>query len=105
MNCNGLKPIALLPDGTVKTSVPTYLENGQMIIELSPTYQTMWYLVTVSGDINGDGKVTFADFSKLGQYWRQNAPSVDIAPLPLGNGVVDFEDITVLADTWLIANP
>jgi hypothetical protein len=64
----GLKCYALLPDGTIKTTVPTYVENGQMIIELSPTYQTMWYLVTVSGDVNGDGKVAFADFCKPGQY-------------------------------------
>ena len=43
-----------------------------------------------------------ADFSKLGQYWQQNEPSVDIAPLPLGDSVVNLEDIAVLADTWLI---
>jgi hypothetical protein len=97
----GLKCYALRPDGTINTTVPTSLENGQTIIELSPTYQTMWYLVTVSGDVNGDGKVTFADFSKLGQYWQQNEPSVDIGPLPLGDSVVNFEDIAVLADTWL----
>ena len=99
----GLKCYALLPDGTIKTTVPTSAENGQTIIELSPAYQTMWYLVTVSGDVNGDGKVTFADFSKMGQYWRQNEPSVDIGPLPLGDSMVDFEDIAVLADTWLLS--
>ena len=101
----GLKCYALRPDGTINTTVPTYIENGQTIVELSPTYQTMWYLVTVSGDVTGDGKVNFADLCKLGQYWRQNEPSVDIGPLPLGDSVVDFEDIAVLADTWLISNP
>lgn len=98
----GLKCYALRPDGTINTTVPASSENGQTIIELSPAYQTMWYLVTVSGDVNGDEKVTFADFCKLGQYWRQNEPSVDIAPLPLGDSVVNLEDIAVLADTWLI---
>ncbi len=101
----GIKCYALLPDGTIKSTVPTYLENGQTIIELLPSYQTMWYLVTVSGDINGDGKVTFMDLSKMGQFWRRNEPSVDIGPLPLGNSIVDFEDIAVLADTWLVSNP
>jgi hypothetical protein len=62
----------------------------------------MWYLVTVSGDVDGDGKVTFTDFSKLGQYWHRNEPSVDIGPLPLGNSIVDFEDMAVFADTWLV---
>ncbi len=98
----GLRCYALRPDGTIKCTVPTRIENGQTIIELSPAYQTMWYLITVSGDVNGDGKVTFADFCKLGQYWRQNKASVDIAPLPLGNSVVNLEDIAVLADTWLV---
>jgi hypothetical protein len=46
--------------------------------------------------------VTFADFCKLSQYWRQNEASADIAPLPLGDSVVNLEDIAVLADTWLI---
>jgi hypothetical protein len=101
----GIKCCALLPDGTIKTTVPIYLENGQAIIELLPSYQTMWYLVTVSGDVNGDGKVNFADFCRLGQYWHQNEPSADIGPLPMGDSAVNLEDIAVLADTWLIPNP
>ncbi len=101
----GLKCYALNPDGTIKMTVPTSIENGQTIIEMSPAYQTMWYLVTVSGDVNGDDLVKFADFAKMGQYWHQNEPSVDIAPLPLGDSIVNFEDIAVLADTWLISNP
>jgi hypothetical protein len=100
----GIKCYALLPDGTIKTTVPTYVENGQTVIELSPTYQTMWYLVTVSGDINGDGIVNFMDFSIIAQYWHRSEPSVDIAPLPLGDNMVDFEDIAVLADTWLLSD-
>jgi hypothetical protein len=64
----------------------------------------MWYLVTVSGDINGDGIVNFMDFSIIAQYWHRSEPSVDIAPLPLGDNIVDFEDIAVLADTWLLSD-
>jgi hypothetical protein len=99
----GLNCFALSPDGTIKTIVPTYVVSGQTVIELSPTYQTMWYLVTVSGDVNSDGQVNFGDFCKIGQYWRQSEPSVDIAPLPLGDNYVDFEDIALLADTWLLS--
>ena len=33
-------------------------------------------------DFNLDGNVNFKDFVKLGRYWFQDEPSVDIAPLP-----------------------
>jgi hypothetical protein len=34
-------------------------------------------------DFNLDGDVNFKDFAKLGRYWFQDEPSVDIATLPL----------------------
>jgi hypothetical protein len=52
-------------------------------------------------DFNGDGKVNLADFSKLAQYWRQDESSVDIAPPPSGDNIVDFKDLAVLAENWL----
>ena len=39
---------------------------------------------------------------RISVNWDNNEPSVDIGPLPLGDSVVDFEDIAVLADTWLV---
>jgi len=41
-------------------------------------------------DFNADGKVNFEDYSKLAQFWLQNESSVDIAPLPFGDGIVDI---------------
>lgn len=52
-------------------------------------------------DLNADGTVNFADFSRLGQYWRQSQPAVDIAPLPAGDGIIDFKEIASLANHWL----
>lgn len=52
-------------------------------------------------DLNADGRVNFADFSRLGQYWGQSQPSVDIAPLPSGDGVIDYKDVALLARHWL----
>jgi len=49
------------------------------------------------------GRVDFKDFSILAQYWRQDEPSVDIAPLPSGDGKVDFKDVSLLAENWLTA--
>ncbi|MBL7153881.1 MAG: carbohydrate binding domain-containing protein [Phycisphaerae bacterium] len=37
---------ALGPDGTPKTEVPVITRDGESIIELSPKYKTMWYLLT-----------------------------------------------------------
>lgn len=52
-------------------------------------------------DLNADQRVNFADFSELGQYWGQSQASVDIAPLPAGDGIIDFKDIALLARHWL----
>ncbi|MBN2268970.1 MAG: MBL fold metallo-hydrolase, partial [Sedimentisphaerales bacterium] len=56
-------------------------------------------------DLNADGTVNFADFSKLGQYWGQSQAVVDIAPLPAGDGNIDFKDIAFLARHWLEEYP
>ncbi|MHC4537158.1 MAG: M56 family metallopeptidase [Planctomycetota bacterium] len=52
-------------------------------------------------DLNGDGKVDFKDFRRLAQYWGQNEPSCDIAPLPNGDGIVDAKDLNLLAEYLL----
>lgn len=53
-------------------------------------------------DFNRDEKVDTKDFCKLAQYWLSDESSVDIAPLPNGDGIVDFQDMAVLAEYWLI---
>lgn len=97
----GLSCYALAPDGTIKSTVPTTVENNQTVVEILPAYETMWYLLAETGDLNDDGKVTFEDFCRLAQYWLQNEPSVDISLLPFGDGIVDFEDLAVIAENWL----
>ena len=52
-------------------------------------------------DFNGDAIVNLKDFSKLAQYCEQNESSVDIGPMPWGDGRVDIQDLAVLADYWL----
>jgi hypothetical protein len=52
-------------------------------------------------DFNGDRIVDLKDFSRLAQYWGQNEPSVDIAPMPWGDGRVDIQDVAVFAEHWL----
>ena len=98
----GIVCYALAPNGTVAYTVPTTFENNQTVVELSLTYETMWYLVMSSGDVNGDGQTNFKDFALLGQGWLSSEPMIDIAPLPFGDGIIDWKDFSVIADNWLL---
>jgi len=53
------------------------------------------------GDFSGDGKVNFKDFAMLSQYWGQSNATVDVAPIPVPDGVVDLKDLAVLCENWL----
>jgi hypothetical protein len=57
--------------------------------------------VNFTGDFTADGKVNFKDFACLARYWRQNEPSIDIAPWPYGDDIVNFLDLAALTDNWL----
>jgi hypothetical protein len=48
-------------------------------------------------DLNGDGIVTAADLCIMVDYWGTDNPLCDIGPMPWGDGVVDVEDLKVLA--------
>jgi hypothetical protein len=52
-------------------------------------------------DFHPDLRVNFKDFARLAQYYDQNEPSVDIAPLAFGDGIVDHTDLAVLTEYWL----
>ena len=54
-----------------------------------------------NGDFSGDGKVNFKDFAMLAQYWGQSNATVDIAPIPVPDGVVDLKDLSILCENWL----
>jgi hypothetical protein len=49
-------------------------------------------------DFNGDGRVDGFEFAKLADYWGKYEPSCDIGPTPLGDGLVDVEDLIVLSE-------
>ncbi|UCG58251.1 MAG: PD40 domain-containing protein, partial [Phycisphaerales bacterium] len=93
-------------------------DHKRYIPELSPDGRVLYFFRTVAGafaerkfcqapitpivDFDGDGIVGLREFSKLAQYWGQNEPSVDIGPMPWGNGIVDVQDLAVLAENWLV---
>jgi len=51
-------------------------------------------------DFNADEIVDISDLVILIEHWGQNEPSVDIGPVPWGDGVVDVQDLEVLMSYW-----
>ncbi|MCP4261997.1 MAG: hypothetical protein GY774_31520 [Planctomycetes bacterium] len=51
-------------------------------------------------DFNGDSKVNIEDLVILIERWVQNEPSLDIAPPPFGDGIVDALDLEVVMQYW-----
>ena len=52
-------------------------------------------------DFNLDGIVDGADISMMLDYWGTDEPFYDIAPMPFGDGIVDVQDLIVLAEHLL----
>ena len=48
-------------------------------------------------DFNGDANVDSADMCIMVDHWGEYYPLCDIGPTPLGDGIVDVEDLIVLA--------
>jgi hypothetical protein len=49
-------------------------------------------------DFNSDGIVDSVDMSMMIDYWGTDEPLYDIAPPPLGDGVVDIQDLILLSE-------
>ena len=49
-------------------------------------------------DLNGDRIVDAEDMCIMVDYWGTDEPLCDIGPMPWGDGVVDVEDLIVLAE-------
>ena len=49
-------------------------------------------------DFNGDEIVDSADMCLMIDYWGTNEPLYDIAPPPFGDGIVDVQDLILLAE-------
>jgi len=54
--------------------------------------------VANSVDFNGDKRIDSADVCALIEYWQKNEPAYDVAPPPFGNGIVDVQDMIIVAD-------
>ena len=53
------------------------------------------------GDFDNQCDVDFDDLKEIANHWLQKEPLFDIAPPPIGDGIVNFKDLAVLAEHWL----
>ena len=49
-------------------------------------------------DLNGDGNVDCADMCIMVDHWGTDNPLCDIGPMPWGDGIVDVQNLIVLAE-------
>jgi len=49
-------------------------------------------------DLNDDGIVDCADICMMIDHWHTDEPAYDIGPTPFGDGIVDVQDLIVLAE-------
>ncbi len=49
-------------------------------------------------DFNGDSRVDIEDVGLLIEHWGQDEPAYDMGPMPWGDGIVDAQDLLVLAE-------
>jgi len=54
--------------------------------------------ITPYVDLNGDLKVDLADMHIMVDHWGENYSLCDIGPMPWGDGIVDAQDMIVLAE-------
>jgi len=60
-----------------------------------------WLNRIILADFTKNGRVDLQDFAVLFQYWLQNNPEMDIAPLGNPDGIIDLNELLILADHWL----
>jgi len=65
----------------------------------SPTSITHEFVALAPGlDFNGDEVIDTADMLIMANHWKQDYAPCDIAPPPYGDGIVDANDVTLLAE-------
>jgi hypothetical protein len=82
------------PDGSVLYFTSSRPENV-VFYQNSDIYQSPIIPIV---DLNGDGSIASADMCIMVDHWGENYPRCDIGPMAWGDGVVDVEDIKVLAE-------
>ena len=84
----------LSPDGSF-----LYFTSSRPDSSLAPVNTDIWQAPIIPiVDFNGDGIVDAGDMCIMVNSWGTNNLLCDIGPMPWGNGVVDVQDLNVLAE-------
>jgi hypothetical protein len=72
-------------------------------VTMVPNIRLTVCVAVPSPDLDNDDDVDFGDYAILAYQWLQSpgSPSADIDP-PGGDGIVDFNDLAVLVDSWVL---
>jgi len=96
-------PARIAGMGTSAVGGKIYVIGGssQLSLPFNEVLSTVWeYDIgrIQSPDFNGDGIVDSADISMMVDYWGSDESLYDIAPTPCGDGIVDVQDLIVVAE-------
>jgi Tol biopolymer transport system component len=97
------EPVNLGPivNSTTDDSDPTISADGSMLY-FGSNRSGVWELwqapIEPVVDLNGDRIVDAADMCIIVDHWGENDLLCDIAPMPWGDGIIDVQDLIVLAE-------
>ena len=81
-------------------------KTGYLVFAGSDSFAVREFTLTATPaqiipDFTGDAFVDFKDYCWMAQDWLQSKIEIDIAPAPLGDGVVDWSDLAAFVSYWL----
>ena len=97
-------PINLGPqvNGSTNDLSPRFSPDGSMLYfaTITPAVTLDWWQAPILPivDFNGDGKVNGKDVVVLTQHWGESDSVCDIGPYAWGDGIVDEQDLFMLAE-------
>ena len=98
------EPALPLPEPMHSMEVGPFLADGSMYYAGGMMYYPRMSQVPILPivDFNGDETVDSVDLCRMADHWGEDEPSCDVGPMPWGDGIVDFRDLLVLTEYWLV---
>lgn len=96
--------LAVIPSDIEESADANVITGCNLALPLSIVWTGNCFQNKCNGaDIDNNGDVNYHDFAIIALQWLQppGDPSADIAPKPVGDGMVDLKDLAILANHWL----